>query len=289
MQYNLNPTQPYRFTTSLKRLQDLPRQVIGRVEEGPSYVRALAQGERLGLVRIQERGEALSVQIEGDLDHERALRAVRRAFQLDLDHGAFLGHMEQADPVMGGLLHRYAGARPIGPFDLFESLTWAIIGQQVNVAFAFSLKETLVRLGGQAYGGYPAFPSPERVAALRYEQLQAEKYSRRKAEYVIDVARAVAGGRLDLDAIAALPFEEAAGRLVSLRGVGRWTAECVLMDAGHLDAFPAGDIGIRNAVQRFYGLDHQPGEEEVREIGRAWAPFSALACYYLWLGLLDRG
>lgn len=289
MQYNLNPTQPYGFTFSLKRLQDLPRQVIGRVEEGPSYVRALAQGERLGLIRLWERGEGLCLHIAGDLDHEAALTAVRRAFQLDLNHAAFERHMAQADPVMARLVSRYPGARPIGPFDLFESLTWAIIGQQITVSFAHSLKETLVRLCGQAYDAYLAFPSPERVAALRYEQLQAEKYSRRKAEYVIDVARAVAEGRLDLDAIAALPFEEAVNRLVALRGVGRWTAECLLMDAGHLDAFPAGDIGIRNAVQRFYGLDHQPGEEEVRRIGSAWAPYSALACYYLWLGLLDRG
>lgn len=289
MHYQLNPTQPYHFMYSLKRLADLPRQVIGRVEEGPSYVRALAQGERLGLVRIHGNEGSLVAAIEGELDHDQVLAAVGRAFHLDLDLAAFLGHMEQADPTLARLARTYPGARPIGPFDLWESLAWTIIGQQVNVAFAFSLKESLVRLGGQAYGGYPAFPTPERVAALRYEELQAEKYSRRKAEYVIDTARAVAEGRLDLNAIAALPFEEAVSRLVALRGVGRWTAECLLMDAGHRDAFPAGDIGIRNAVQRFYGLDHQPGEEEVRQIGRVWAPYSALACFYLWLGLLDRG
>lgn len=289
MNHHLQATEPYSFVYSLKRLQDLPRQVVGRVEEGPSYVRALAQGERVGLVRVRAEGAGLAVTIEGDLNEPQALAAVRRAFQLDLDLVAFLRHVEAADPVMAGLARRYGGARPIAAFDLWEALAWTIIGQQVNVAFAFSLKETLVRLGGQSYGGYPAFPSPERVAALQYEDLQAEKYSRRKAEYVIDVARAVAEGRLDLEAIAALDFAEAVDRLTALRGVGRWTAECLLMDAGHLDAFPAGDIGIRNAVQRFYGLDHQPTEEEVRQIGQGWAPYSALACFYLWLGLLDRG
>lgn len=290
--YELRPTQPYSFTYSLKRLQDLPRQVVGRVEEGPSYVRALAQGERVGLIRIAPAGagdEALAVTIEGDLDDREALAAVRRGFQLDLDMAAFWRHAEAVDPVLARLVHTYPGARPIGPFSLWESLAWAIIGQQVNVSFAFSMKESLVRLGGQRYGSYPAFPSPERVAALSYEQLQAEKYTRRKAEYLIDIARAIAGGQLDLETIAALAYEQAMARLVALRGVGRWTAECVLMDAGLLDAFPAGDIGIRNAVQRFYGLDHQPTEPEVRQIGRPWAPYSALACYYLWLGLLDRG
>lgn len=289
MTYFLQATQPYSFSYSLKRLMDLPRQIIGRVEEGPVYVRALAQEERVGLVRIAEAEGGLQVAIEGDLDHGRALASVRQAFQLDLAMAEFYQHLAGCDPVLHRLTQAYPGARPIGPFDHFESLAWAIIGQQITVSFAFTLKEALVRLTGQAYGGYPAFPSPERVAALRYEDLQAEKYSRRKAEYVIDTARAVVEGRLDLEATARLEFAAAVERLVALRGVGRWTAECVLMDAGHLDAFPAGDIGIRNAVQRFYGLDHQPTEAEVRSLGRTWAPYSALACYYLWLGLLDRG
>lgn len=289
MVFHLEAKGLYHFGYSLKRLEDLPRQIVGRVEAGPSYVRALAQGERVGKVALRAEGTGLAVQVEGDLDPERALRSVRQAFHLDLDLAAFHRHMADADPVLHRLAMTYPGARPIGPFDLFESLAWTIIGQQITVSFAFTLKEALVRLTGQAYGGYPAFPGPERVAALRYEDLQAKKYSRRKAEYVIDTARAVAEGRLDLEAIARLEFEEAVAKLVALRGVGRWTAECLLMDAGHLDAFPAGDIGIRNAVQRFYGLDHQPTEEEVRQIGRSWAPYSALACFYLWLGLLDRG
>ncbi len=287
--YFLEPRQPYSFALSLKRLLDMPRQVVARVEDGPVYVRALAQGEKVGLVRIWEEGGRLAVEIRGDLDPEQTLAKVRRAFSLDLDLVAFYRHMARHDPIMAGLTRRYYGARPIEAFDLWESLAWAIIGQQVNISFAFSLKEALVRLGGREYDGYPAFPDPATVAALRYEQLQAEKYSRRKAEYVIDLARAIAEGQLDLEAIVRLPYHEAVAELIKLRGVGRWTAECLLMDAGAPDAFPADDIGIRNAVQRFYGLDHQPTGAEVREVGRAWAPYSAMACYYLWLGLLDKG
>lgn len=285
----LQPTQPYSLSLTLKRLQDMPRQVIARVEEGPAYVRALEQGGRLGLVRVREQHGGLIVTIEGDLDHEATLAQVRRAFALDMDLAAYQRHMAGADPVMHTLALKYNGARPIQAFDLWESLAWTIIGQQVNVAFAFAMKETLVRLGGKAYGCYPAFPGPDTVAELPYEALTSEKYSRKKAEYVIDTARLIASGRLNLEEVVALPFAEAVQALVKVRGIGRWTAECLLMDAGAPDSFPAGDIGIRNAVQRFYGLDHQPTEQEVRERGAAWAPYSALACYYLWLGLLDRG
>lgn len=288
--HTLMPTQPYSFSLSLKRLQDLPRQIIGRVEAGPSYVRALEQDGRLGLVRVTSGPDGtLSVQLQGDLKSGAVLASIRRAFSLDLDLRAFQAHMDAADPVIAGLARRYAGARPIGAFDLFESLTFSIIAQQITMAFAFTLKESLVELAGRRFAGYPAFPSAASVAKLDYSDLTAQKYTRKKAEYIIDIARAITEGRLDLEAEVARPFDDAVKSLTTLRGVGRWTAECLLMDAGAPDAFPAGDIGIRNAVQRYWGLDHQPTEAEVREIGRPWAPWGALTCFYLWLGLLDRG
>ncbi|HWI65067.1 MAG TPA: DNA-3-methyladenine glycosylase [Symbiobacteriaceae bacterium] len=288
--HKLTPTQPYSFPLSLKRLQDLPRQIIGRVEAGPSYVRALEQDGRVGLVRLTDTGDGtLAVEIRGDLEPSAVLAAIRRAFSLDLDLASFQRHMEAADPVIAGIARKYSGARPIGAFDLFESLVFSIIAQQITMSFAFTLKESLVELAGRTFEGYPAFPSPASVAKLDYSDLTARKYTGKKAEYIIDIARAIVAGQLDLEAAVARPFDEAVRTLTALRGVGRWTAECLLMDAGAPDAFPAGDIGIRNAVQRFYGLDHQPTEAEVREIGKPWAPFGALTSFYLWLGLLDKG
>lgn len=283
--YLLEPTQPYSFEQSIKRLQDMPKLVIARLESGLVYARALQQGARLGLVRVWPERERLAVAIEGDLDVAATLAQVRRAFSLDLDLQAFHRHMESADPIMAGLARRYLGARPIQAFDLWEALTWTIIGQQVNVTFAYTLKESLVQLGGVSYGGLPAFPGPATVARFCYEDLQARKFTRKKAEYIIDLARAIDGGHLDLEVLVSLPYDLAMASLVKLRGIGRWTAECLLMDAGAPDAFPADDIGIRNAAARFYGLDHQPVAAEVREIGRPWSPHSALACYYLWLAL----
>lgn len=289
MPYLVRPTQPYSFHQSLRRLQDLPRQVLSHIREGLVFERALEQTGSLGLVRIWASGEALSVEIRGGLEPGATLDQVRRAFSLDLDLTAVHRHMAEADPIMSGLMERFYGARPILPFDLWEALAWTIIGQQVNIAFAYSLKESLIRLAGRQFEGRLAFPGPETVAAFRYEDLQSQKFTRKKSEYIIDCARAVAAGTLDLEAVAALPYGAALEALVSVRGVGRWTAECVLMDAGCLDAFPADDIGIRNSVQRYYGLDRQPTGDEVRQIGRAWSPYSALACYYLWLARRSEG
>ncbi len=71
--------------------------------------------------------------------------------------------------------------------------------------------------------------------------------------------------------------------LLPLRGIGRWTVECLLLfGMGRPDLLPAADIGLRRAVQRVYGLPERPGEEEVRRIGEAWAPWRSYATFYLW-------
>lgn len=283
----IRPTCPYSFALSLKRLQDLPHQVVPQVEPGPVYVRALDQAGRLGLVRIGQDRDDLVVELEGDIQSETILHRIRRAFYLDLNLAHFHRHMEAVDPVMAALVRRYDGARPIAAFTAWESLAVAIISQQVNISFAYRLIESLVRLCGRSFHGYFSFPGPERVADLQHEDLRALKFSARKAEYLIDTARALVGGQFSLNEAVALPADQAIAVLTQVRGVGRWTAECVLMEAGHLDIFPAGDLGVRSAIQRFYGLETRPSEAEVRHLGELWSPYRALACFYLWLGLLD--
>jgi DNA-3-methyladenine glycosylase II len=276
------PTPPYNFQLSMARLAALPRQVFFHLEDGPAFVRSFPTG----LVRVWAKGDRLTVQIKGDLDPGEVLPLVRHAFFLDLDHQAFLTHMDQADPVMAKEARRLLGARPIVPLTRWESLAWAVIGQQISLAAAFTLQAAVLRLAGGEWGGVSFFPGPEAVATLSVETLHGSGFSRRKAEYLINLARLVAEGALDLAAVAAKPLETAIEELVRLRGIGRWTAERFLMDAGHLDAFPAEDVGVRNGVMRLYGLTEKPSGEEIRALGERWRPYRALATYYLWLGQL---
>lgn len=278
----LQPTSPYSFELSMRRLAAMPRMVLFQLADGPSLVRAFPTG----LVRVSRAGDALQIQIEGDLDPDLILPMVRHAFTLDLDHQAFLAQMAAADPVMGAHLERYRGARPIVPFTRWESLAWAVIGQQISLSAAFSLQAGAVRLAGGEWGGVSYFPDAEAVARLTYEQLRGVGFSQRKAEYLIDLARLIAGGELDLHGVAQLPLEAAIERLVALRGIGRWTAERFLMDSGHLDAFPAIDVGVRKGMMQLYGWTERPTEEQIRAVGERWRPYRGLATYYLWLGLL---
>ncbi|HLO04911.1 MAG TPA: hypothetical protein VK191_17520 [Symbiobacteriaceae bacterium] len=278
----LQPTSPYSFDLSMRRLAAMPRMVLFQLAEGPSLVRAFPTG----LVRVSQAGDALRVEIEGELDPAAVLPMIRHAFSLDLDHQAFLAHMAEADPAMAAQVERYRGARPIVPFTRWESLAWAVIGQQISLSAAFSLQAGVLRLAGGEWGGVPYFPDSVAVATLSYEQLRGVGFSQRKAEYLIDLARLVASGELDLAAVAALPLETAIERLAALRGIGRWTAERFLMDSGHLDAFPAADVGVRNGLIQLYGWTEKPTEEQIRAVGERWRPYRALSTYYLWLGLL---
>jgi 3-methyladenine DNA glycosylase/8-oxoguanine DNA glycosylase len=118
-------------------------------------------------------------------------------------------------------------------------------------------------------------PARERIAAAEEAELVALGFSRRKAEYVVGLAR----HELDLDALAALGDDEVRARLTELRGLGAWTAEWFL--ARHLArprAWPAGDLALRKAAQLLYGLD-------VDELGRRLDPFQNLSAHYLLTGM----
>src|SRR5690606_22898744 len=113
---------------------------------------------------------------------------------------------------------------------------------------------------------------PERLAEAGVEGLRKLGFSRQKARYVLEVARRALDGELDPARFADLDDEEAIQRLTEIPGVGRWTAENVLIRGlGRSDVIPAGDLGIRVAIQRLLGLAGRPSEAEVRELAAGWA------------------
>lgn len=196
-------------------------------------------------------------------------------------HGDPAG-FEAAHP---GLARGREGLRIPLTLDPFEALVWAIVGQQVNLAFAYALRRDLIRLAGlPAAHGLIAHPDPEHLAALEPEALQALRFSHRKAEYLIGAARAVAEGRLRLEA---LPTATGAARaLLALRGCGTWTAQYVLMRGlGFGDCVPLGDAALTLALQRAFGLPERPGPEATARLLAPFAPHRSLATFHLWASL----
>ena len=184
--------------------------------------------------------------------------------------------MGAGDPVLGPLTTMLAGFRPPLEPNPFEALVISITAQQVSLQSAFAIRGRFVERFGERGEVAYAFPTRERVAAASEDELFALGFSRRKAEYVIGLARS----ELDFDDSDRQPDAEIARRLVAIRGLGEWTADWYLArHLGRPHAWPAGDLALRKAVRFFYGQ-----VQDVRSYGAAFEPFQNLSAHYLLVG-----
>jgi DNA-3-methyladenine glycosylase II len=204
---------------------------------------------------------------------------VRRYLGAPFDLDAFAA-FAATEPVLARLVPALRGFRPPLVPGPFETLVTSISAQQISLQAAFSIRNRLIEAFGVAHEAAHAFPTRERMALARPEEIVAVGFSRRKAEYIVGLAQA----DLDLDALALLPDDEVKAALVALPGIGEWTAEWFLArHLGRPDAWPAGDLGLRKAVLQFYG------EEDTRAASARFSRFANLAAHYLLLGLRVPG
>jgi DNA-3-methyladenine glycosylase II len=183
-----------------------------------------------------------------------------------------------ADETLGRLATGLAGFRPPLQVNAFEALVTSITAQQVSLRSAFAVRNRLIERFGVRAGHAWSFPSEERMGSADEDELMELGFSRRKAEYVVGVARAA----VDWDELATLSDEELKARLVALRGLGEWTADWFM--ARHLArprAWPAGDLGLVKALAEYYFDGVRPSIAETRAFGERFAPFENLSAHYL--------
>jgi len=169
----------------------------------------------------------------------------------------------------------------------FDALCWGIIGQQINVKFASSLRREMVELAGEKIGGMRAHPTPERVADMDASALTARRYSRSKARYLIGAAQAAANGTLDIENLGEGSAIAAEKALTAQHGIGTWTARYVLMRGGFADAAPVGDSALATALQRLHGLPERPDADQTARLMSRFAPHRSLATMHLWTYLKE--
>lgn len=293
----LVPRAPYSFELALAYLQTSPSAILERIEEPGIYRRALYLDGHEVLLSAWSVGTVqaprLAVELAGRcITSEMITHAghhMNRIFSLERDPQPFQDVCSR-DPVFARLLRQYAGLRPVLIASPYEALLWAVIGQQVNVAFARKLKQALVDLCGQhlALDGrtYPLLPRPSEVACLDEGALRALHFSTQKASYLVHLSQAVASGDLDFATLATAPSHEVVAQLVQFKGIGRWTAEYVLMRGlGAADSIPAADLGLRAVIGQSYGLGRTASEAEVRTLAEAWTGWCGWAAFYWWLAI----
>ena len=191
-------------------------------------------------------------------------------------------HLMKSDPTMKKLI------KLVGPFtaktksDRFGALVDAIIGQQISLAAAASIKRRLLDHLDNGKGRFCI----DKLMAQDVDSLREIGASRQKATYLLDLADKVQSEAVNLKKIGRRDKEAVIAELTQVKGIGVWTAQMFLIfSLGRLDVFPVDDLGIKNGIQKFYELDERPSVEQMREIGEPWAPYESMASWYLWQGL----
>jgi AraC family transcriptional regulator of adaptative response / DNA-3-methyladenine glycosylase II len=213
--------------------------------------------------------------------------AALRMLGLTVDVTAFEARARR-DARLDMLLAARRGLRlPLTP-TAFEALCWAIIGQQINIAFASRLRREILELAGERVGGMLAHPGASRLARIEPAELAKRGFSRSKARSLTGAARAVAAGELQAESLAEGSAVAAERSLTKLRGVGPWTARYTLMrGAGFADCAPVGDVALAAALQRLSGAAQRPAAAEVETLMRSFSPHRTLATCHLWASLKE--
>jgi DNA-3-methyladenine glycosylase II len=193
-------------------------------------------------------------------------------------------HAVRDDVLFGPIVARQPGLRVIQSATVFEALTWAIIGQQINLPFAIALRRTFVQLAGRAHSsGLWCYPEAADVARLDIEQLTSRKFSGAKAETLLRFARLVADGALSLARTA--DAADVSERLLAVKGIGPWTVNYALLRGwGYADCSLHGDVAVRNAIGRLRGTE-RPDLRAAEAFLQAYRPHRTMAAAYLWASL----
>ncbi len=167
---------------------------------------------------------------------------------------------------------------------VFDALVWVIAGQQVSLPVAFAMRRRLSRRAGvKLDDSLYAPPTPEAVAALEPEDLHQLGWSKRKTEYLLDVARAVAGGNFDPAGLAGRSATAIERRLLAIRGLGPWSVNYLMMRAfGFADCVPIGDAALTRNLKRYFDLPARPDARVTRQLMAPFAPHRSLATFHLW-------
>lgn len=260
----------------------------GRTERvtATGFRKALWLAGRPTVLEIEFTGDQARVTLSGRLPraawfeaHEVALRCLG----LESDAAGFERRASRS-PEIARLVRGQRGLRiPRSPH-VFEGLVWVVVGAQVNVGFAATCRAALIELAGTPVEtGLVAHPDPAAVAALDHADLVRRQFSRRKAEYIVDAARAIVSGHLDLEGLAGEPATVARERLSAVRGLGPWSVEYLMLRSfGFEDCAPIGDVALAKALATFFERADRPDGEEATALMETFRPHRSLATYHLW-------
>lgn len=295
----IEPLAPFRLDLTAWALRRRPHNAIDGWDES-TYRR---------VVSIEKGPVALSVTQDGTQDHprlsahidggrldqpdERPMRlALNRLLGLDVDLSAFTA-MATSDPWLGPLAARMRGLKPPRFPTVFEALVNGVACQQLSLDVGIHLLNRLTAARGRPVSDDPdgmrGFPGPEELASTEPGEVKRLGFSHAKARAIVEAAQAIAAGELDLEGLEQLEDAAAIERLISLQGIGRWTAEYVLLRGlGRLNVFPGDDVGAHNKLRRLFDIDTALDYDIVQRLVGPWHPYAGVVYFHLLLDSLSE-
>lgn len=221
-------------------------------------------------------------------DKEIIERKISFIFDLDFDLKPFYNAMRH-DKIMSKMIDKLYGLKLSKSPTIFEALVYVILEQQISLQAAYNIERKFIKKLGEKLKinnkVYYAFPTPESLASLEIEDLRSCGISRRKSEYIRDIAKLIIERKLDLESLKQKDEKKIMEELCKIRGIGPWTAELtIIRGMGRLRVIPAADLGLREHVTRYYFTDSgrkRVSSEEVRKIAKKWGRWRGVAGYYL--------
>ena len=234
-------------------------------------------------VRFADDAALCTVDADATFAPARAQAALEAMLGLRIDPSAFAAASAD-DALFAPLVARRPGLRVIQSASVFEALSWAVIGQQINLPFAIALRRSFIEQAGRPHAsGLWCYPEAADAARLDIEQLTSRKFSRAKAETLLRLSRLVADGELDLSFADDADPRQVSERLLAVKGIGPWTVNYALLRGyGYPDCSLHGDVAVRKAIGLLLGDGNRPTMAEAEAFLQAYRPHRTMAAAYLW-------
>lgn len=298
LSFALQPEPPFRLDFTVWAIRRRPENLVDRWD-GETYQRVLPIRGKPVLMSITQLrgGHAPRLHVTASAAYLPTVTksvvtaALERLLGLRIHLGSFY-ELASGHRRLRELAGRFRGLKPPRFPAVWEGLVNGIACQQFSLAVGILLLNRLAALCGLQSGRDPAphaFPRPEDLSAAAPKALRSLGFNGAKTRALIGLAGEISSGRLDLESFANLDNEQAAARLLHLPGVGRWTAEYVLLRGmGRIDVFPGDDVGARNNLARWLRLPQPLDYGRVLRVVRKWEPFAGLIYFHLLLDGLER-
>ena len=296
----LTPVPPFRLDDTAWALRRRPQNQIDRWD-GSQYTRVLAIHDRAVKTCVVQTGGDANPQLHITLHSKEALAAIQQAeiavlvatmLGVTIDLAAFY-ELANGDAVLSALVPRFMGLKPPRFPTIFEALLNAFACQQVTLEVGIILLNRFTEAYGLPYHDGQtiahAFPRPADVADTSLDAIRKLGFSFQKARAISELANGLMQHPDMLAPLAALPNDEAIQQLLVLRGVGRWTAEYVLLRGlGRIAMFPGDDVGAQRNLQRLFHLDEKPTYDTIKKLTASWQPYAGLVYFHLLLDKLQQ-